>query len=347
MPVDIAKIEATILDQHQQLSFSGVILLEENKKIVLAKEFGMANKAEAIPNKIDTKFGIASGAKIFTAVAICQLIEKGLLHFDTRLKDCLPIDFPQFDPAVTVGQLLSHTSGIPDYFDEEVMSDFAALWKERPMYEIRSPRDFLPMFQNQPMKFAPGTSWAYNNAGFIVLGLIIEQLSGRAFPEYIQTNIFDVCGMGDSGYYALDMLPGNTAYGYIQTNSGDWKTNFYSIPVVGGPDGGVFVSAPDILKFWENLFSYKLLSPTITETLLGKQAETGIEGAEGISFTYGYGIWRREKAGELLSYYIEGEDPGVRFIATVYPGTQIRLVVVGNTVEATSLMQRCIRIALS
>lgn len=343
MAINLAELEAIISEQHAQKPFSGVISIRENGNIVFAQGYGLANKTEAIPNTPSTKFGMASGAKIFTGIGICQLVQQGLLTFDTRLKDCLPISFPQFDPAITVHHLLTHSSGIPDYFDEEVMDDFAALWKERPMYEIRTPSDFLPMFANQPMKFAPGERWSYSNAGFIVLGLIVEQLSGLSFPRYVETHIFAPCAMNDSGYFAMDRLPTGTAYGYIEDGNGGWKTNFYAVPIVGGPDGGAFTTAPDMAKFWDALLSNRLLSEPITNKMLTPQLAA--EG-EGEGTYYGYGVWIARKDEAVTGYFVVGEDPGVALFSGVYPDKKIQVTIIGNTVEATWPIQARVVAAL-
>ena len=223
--------------------------MQEHGQTVFGQGYGFANRAESIPNTLHTRFGMASGCKIFTGVAICQLVEKGLLAFDARLKDCLDIAFPTFDPNITVHHLLTHSSGIPDYFDEEVMEDFEALWHHRPMYNVRTPRDFLPMFQHERMKFAPGEQFSYSNAGFIVLGLIVEQQTAMRFPAYVETSIF----------------------------------------------------APHI----------------------------GVENARRHT-VYGYGVWMTQKAG-AVSYYVIGEDPGARFLSTVYPEQGLLITVMGNT----------------
>ena len=119
MAIDIAKLDESIARQNDKMPFSGVVLVREKGKTVFAKGYGFANRAESIPNTINTRFGMASGAKTFTAVAICQLVERKLISFDTRLRDCRGISFPEFDPAITVHHLLTHSSGMPDYFDEE------------------------------------------------------------------------------------------------------------------------------------------------------------------------------------------------------------------------------------
>ena len=168
---------------------SGVFLYKENGLEVLDGCYGYANRAEQRLILMNTRFGIASGCKLFTAIAICQLVEHGKLTFATKLQDCLAIELPYFDKAITIHHLLTHTAGIPDYFDEEVMDDFEELWINQPMYLMRNLSDFLPLFQNHPMKLAVGERFHYNNAGYILLGLIIENISGLRFEDYITQNI--------------------------------------------------------------------------------------------------------------------------------------------------------------
>ncbi|MCR2806559.1 beta-lactamase family protein [Paenibacillus sp. SCIV0701] len=161
-----------IIEQYNgtaDVPFSGAIRVQAMGQIV-EKGIGSANRSERIPNRPDTRFGIASGCKIFTAAAICQLAEQGKLRFDDRLLDLVSADFPHFDPGVTVHHLLTHSSGVPDYFDEDVMDDFSELWRAVPSYAMQTPSDLLPLFQNGAMKFSPGETFAYCNSGFILLG---------------------------------------------------------------------------------------------------------------------------------------------------------------------------------
>ena len=184
-----------IIEEFRQHSFSGAVLVtDENDNIVWNGAFGYSNRADQIPNQADTRFGIASGCKLFTAIAVCQLIEQGKLSLDSKLSDCL--DIPRLILAGDYRfHLLSHSSGIPDYFDEEVMDDFEDLWKTIPMYTLRNGRDFLPLFQDERMKFQPGERFHYNNAGFVVLGLIVEQHAGMPFRDYVQQFVLEPCGM--------------------------------------------------------------------------------------------------------------------------------------------------------
>lgn len=135
-----------------RVNFSGSVFVEDKDKVLVNINFGYANRSDQLENNSTTRFGIASGCKLFTAIAICQLVEAEKISFDSKLSDFRNIDFKNFDDKVTVHHLLSHTSGIPDYFDEDIMDDFEELWVNNPMYQIRNLKDFLPMFQNNPMK---------------------------------------------------------------------------------------------------------------------------------------------------------------------------------------------------
>lgn len=311
--------------------FSGVVSLRRGDEIIFEQAYGLAIRAESIPNRIDTRFQIASGCKIFTAVAICQLMEQGKFSPDTLLTDCLDLSFPQFDPDITVQHLLTHTAGIPDYFDEAVMDDYAALWQHRPMYNIRRPADFLPLFQDQPMQSKPGTTFAYNNAGFIILGLIIEQQTGTGFTTYVHDHVFEPCAMRDSGYFAADQLPPRTALSYLENQDGAWRSNIYAVPIIGGPDGGAYTTAADMARFWQALRAHTLLSSHDTATLLTPQVATH----EKAPFEqYGYGVWIGTTGTGTTRWFVEGSDPGVAFRSSVYPQHNLTLTVLGNTGSA-------------
>jgi len=272
---------------------------------------------------------MASGSKTFTAVAVCQLVERGCFDFDTALRDCLDIEFPHFDPKVTVHHLLTHTSGIPDYFDEELMDDFEALWLERSCYSMRGPKDFLPMFQSEPMKLPPGERFSYSNAGFIVLGLLIEQHSGMSFADYVSQNVLERAGMADSAYFAADRLPGRTALSYI-VEEDSWRTNIYAVPIIGQPDGGAYTTAPDMARFWDTLAEGRLLEPALVERMLTAHASAKSKD----DLYYGYGVWIEKRGDTLERFYALGCDPGVTFISAVFPGKNLQATVIGNSDDA-------------
>ncbi|ALC92347.1 penicillin-binding protein [Bacillus sp. FJAT-18017] len=315
----------SISDIQSNNKFSGTVLVKANENVLADISFGYANRSEQIKNNANTRYGIASGCKLFTAIAVCQLVEMGKLSFDMKLKDCLDIDFSNFDSDITIHHLLTHTSGIPDYFDEEVMDDFEELWVSNPMYKIRSLKNFLPLFQDMPMKFKAGERFSYNNAGYILLGLIIEKASQLDFAEYIQEHIFKKAGMEGAGYFEFDALPPNTAVGYIDYPDGTWKTNIYSLPVKGGSDGGAYVTVVDMVKLWETLMSNGLLSKDYTQLLLNPYVQVGDE-----DHFYGLGVWIEKKGTDILKYHVMGYDPGVSFHSAFYPENSSTVVVCSN-----------------
>jgi CubicO group peptidase (beta-lactamase class C family) len=331
MNIPSERIEEAITRERSAEPFSGVVSLRRGDAIVFERAYGAALRAESIPNQIDTRFQIASGCKIFTSVAICQLIERGALAPTTLLADCVDVPFPQFDPRITIHQLLTHTSGIPDYFNEAVMTDYAALWQSQPMYAMRRPADFLPLFQNQPMLSAPGVTFSYNNAGFVILGLIIEQCTATHFTDYVADQIFRVCGMHDSGYFAADQLPSRTACAYIENADGTWRSNIYAVPIIGGADGGAYTTAADMARFWQALSEHTLLGSAIANKLITPQVAT--QQAAPYSH-YGYGVWIESGANGIRKYFVEGSDPGVAFRSSIYPEQKITLTLLGNTGRA-------------
>ncbi|MGN4443601.1 serine hydrolase domain-containing protein [Bacillus cereus group sp. MYBK79-1] len=319
------QIDSIVKEMHRHIDFSGVILVKEEKGLVYEEAFGYANRNECINNTPQTRFGIASGCKIFTAIGICQLVEKGGINFQTKLKECLSIKFPNFNEDITIHHLLTHSSGIPDYFDESIMDNFEDLWKQTPMYLLKNLKDFLPLFQNRNMMFAPGSKFHYNNAGFIILGLIIEEQTGLKFTEYIEKSIFNPIGMNDSGYFSLDKLPRYTALGYIKDEiNQNWRTNAYSIPIIGGSDGGAFITAPDMLKFWKALFNFEIISHEYTNILLTSHIQVNK------NQSYGYGIWIETRENKIFKYHVMGYDPGVSFRSAVYPDLGITVVIPSN-----------------
>ena len=175
--------------------FRGNLLVTQNGKVIVKCEQGYADLPNKRLNSKHTRFASASAGKVFVAVAIQALIEKGVVDFSDTLGQLLPIDVYQIDPESTVEQLLTHTSGIPDYFDEQVMDEYEQLWKDFPNYKIRKNADLLPLFIDKPMQYSRGTKFSYNNSGYVVLALIIEQLTQKPIDTYLSEVIFNPCHM--------------------------------------------------------------------------------------------------------------------------------------------------------
>jgi CubicO group peptidase (beta-lactamase class C family) len=288
MKLDLQQMADCIERQTEPEPFSGVVYLTKGDEVLFEKGYGFAIRSESIRNKVNTRFQMASGCKVFTSVAICQLVERGELGFDTLLSECVDVALPNYAPDITIHHLLTHSSGITSYFEEDVDPDYEALWQDLPMYKVRGPRDFLPLFQGKSMKFSPGKRFDYNDGGYILLGLVIESITGMNFSAYIKERVFKPAGMEDSGYFPTDQLPERTAYAYIKKADGTWRTNFFAVPIVGAPDGGAYTTAPDMARFWRALTGKRLLNAETTELLLEAQIATSWKSPH---THYGYGVW--------------------------------------------------------
>jgi CubicO group peptidase (beta-lactamase class C family) len=332
MRLDNGQIDLVVREQHARQPFSGVVQVRMGGDVVFADGFGFANRADAILNTVSTRFGTASGTKTFTAIAVCQLIEAGKLSSNTRLADVVDRDFPRFDPSVTIHHLLTHTSGVPDYFDEEELdaqSDFGDVFGDLPVYRVRVPSDLLPLFQNEAMKFKPGQRFSYSNGGYVLLGLAIEAAGGMAYADYVDQHVFTRAGMTDSGFFEMNDLPSNTALGYLD----DGRTNIYEVPIKGMPDGGAFVTAPDMSLFWNSLFGHRLLGSEMTATLLSPHAAADPGGDE--ERHYGYGLLMASKDGAVSRYTSTGADPGVAYVSARFVPEDVELTILGNTESDT------------
>ena len=253
-----------------------------------------------------TKFGTASAGKAFVAVAIMKLIEEGELTLKSKIGILLDFDLKQIDPAITVEQLLSHTSGIPDYFDESAADNYAALFYNYPNYKIRSSRSLLPLFIDKSMIYPKGERFQYNNTGYAVLGMIIESVTGKPFDEYLHQVVFAPLGMDGTGYYELDRLPANCANAYIHDHvRGGYYTNIYSIDVKGTGAGGAFSCVGDIRCFWQGL---------MVGAVIRKETFADMIKPTALTPEYGYGFWLRLNGKKIIPWFT-GSDPGVSFIS--------------------------------
>ncbi len=311
----VAGISIEELDRRiRATGFSGVVSYARSGEATSSSlEFGYADRGHRVPNTALTRFAMASGSKAFTAVAVGMLIQEGRIALGARLEECIGSRHFHFGSKITVGQLLNHTSGIPDYFSEESETDFAALWRTRPCYTMTSTRDYLPLFESAAMKATPGRDFLYCNAGFVLLGLVVEEATGRDFRDVIAQRILLPCGMARTGYFAMDALPDDTALGYLDQDERDRRTNIFAVPSIGGPDGGAFSTAGDLRLFWTSLLAGRLLGQDLLPLFLSPSVQ--VTEREG-DWHYGYGFWlKRERTGWVVS--IEGRDPGASMISRV------------------------------
>jgi len=308
--------------------FRGNICIMRKGKLLYQRSGGYADLVNEIPNTLQTRFASASAGKVFVAVGILQLIQESRITFSSTLGELLDIDLYDIDRDVTVRQLLNHTSGVPDYFDESVMEEYEDLWRDYPNYKIRRNSDLFPLFLHKSMMYPKGSRFQYNNSGYVLLAAIIEAVTGQPFDRYLQTHVFDVCGMKDTGYFELDRLPARCANNYIYCDDTDsYRTNIYSVDVKGTGAGGAFITVQDIVNFWTGLMEGKLLSPELVEQMTSKQSGDGEDDEEGY---YGFGMWIINTSEGRDIPYFQGCDPGVSFLSEYNPNLGILSVLVSN-----------------
>ncbi len=330
-------LNAAIEEQNRKNTYNGVITIYAHGQVIFNHAYGYANRSELIPNRLNTRFGIASGGKIFTAAAIGRLVQEGKLSFDTPVVGIVSAEFPSLSDKVLVRHLINHTSGIADYFDEEELDDYEAFWLDKPVYTMKQARDFLPLMTGQPAKFPPGEKFAYNNGAFILAGLVVEKISGMVFQDYIETNVFGPAYMRASGYFRTDQLPQHTALGYI--DDGDsWRSNIFAIPIRGHGDGGPYTTTADMNRFWSAFFGKRYFKDEVLQTMLTPQIKVSEDGV----FQYGLGCWISD-AMPARAYYVVGEDPGVEFYSGYFPDVDLQITLTANANGALWDMVKIIR----
>jgi CubicO group peptidase (beta-lactamase class C family) len=194
---------------------------------------------------------------------------------------------------------------------------------------MRNVQDFLPLFEDKPMKGEPGQGFMYSDSGFILLGLAVEDVTGQDFRAFVAERIFGPCVMMRSGYFAMDALPEKCALGYLSPDPADVRTNIYSVPVIGGSDGGAFTTAEDMRRFWSALLSGRLLKP---ETVGRMIAHPVLVRAEWPDLFYGYGVWLRQRP-EGWIVALEGGDPGVALESMVWIDHGVVATVLSNVTD--------------
>jgi len=252
--------------------FSGVVVLAKDGQPVLERAYGFADPAKAVKNRVDTKFNLGSINKVFTQVAIAQLAEAGKLQLGDTVRKHLP-DYPSpVADKITIEQLVEFRSGLGDFFGPEFLA--------APPAKLRKLSDYLPLFVNKPLLFEPGTEQRYSNAGYIVLGLIVERVSGQSYYDYVREHIFTPAGMKDTDSYQIDEKVANRATPVT-------KRGELQMPGRGSSAGGGYSTAHDLLRFSKALSENKLLPPKWTDWVFhGPEHNLGVAGgAPGINAT--------------------------------------------------------------
>lgn len=326
--IDADRLDATIAAWVGERDLAGTVLLTHAGRTVFEGCYGPADRACDAPVTPRTRFGTASVTKMVTAVTVVDLVRRGLLPgLDRPVVGLLP---PDRRPStlrddVTVHHLLSHTSGIADYCEEDEdhpdhVADYAALWETRPSYRMERPADFLPLFGDRPPDRPPGVRYAYSNAGYVLLGLLVEDAAGRPFADVVRDHVLHPAGMSDSGFLRLDEAHPDVAVGYSPRPSpaAPWRSNLSSVPVVGGGDGGLMATARDLDRFLTAYDDGTLLGE-MRDVVLHPHAE--IDGARGVHGGYGVYLFPDGRFGH------DGGDPGVEAVVARWPGDGTNLVV--------------------
>jgi CubicO group peptidase (beta-lactamase class C family) len=251
--IDVAaKADAQAAAYFQQDRFQGSVLVAKGGKILLSKGYGMANEEHEVPNKGNTKFRLGSITKQFTAVSILQLQEKGKLNVQDSITKYIP-NSPEAWKPVTIHHLLSHTGGVPSYTS---MAEYGKRMRE----DSSKPLEFIARFKDKPLDFAPGSKHAYSNSGYFLLGVIIEQVSGKSYEQYLRENIFDKVDMQDSGYDWDYKILKNRATGYDRDADGKHRNAPYLDMGQPYAAGSLYSTVEDLYRWDRALYTEKVLS---------------------------------------------------------------------------------------
>ena len=302
--------------------FSGAVLITHNGTPVFKNAYGQACKRYDVPNKIDTKFNLGSMNKMFTGVAIAQLAQEGKLSFSDKVGKYLP-DYPNKEVAekVTIHQLLTHTSGLGDYWEEL----FDSKW-----WEVKTVQQYADLFADKPLEFEPGAKFSYSNAGPIVLGLIIEKITGQSYYDYVGEHIYKPAGMINSGCFEVDRDEPNLAIGYTHRNydgSSDpdhWRNNLFLHAIKGGPAGGGYSTVEDLVRFAEALQNHVLLNKEYTDMVTTGKVSMGPPDA-----MYAY-LFGDEKENGQRFFGHSGGAPGINAVLSIFPESGYVVAVLAN-----------------
>jgi len=272
---------AAVRDKLQQQTaadrFSGAVLIAKDGRPVFSQAYGLANRERGIANTLQTRFRIGSMNKMFTAVAALQLVQAGKLNLDAPLETYLP-DYPNKDLAskVTIRQLLTHTGGTGDIFGPEF---------EAHRLDVRTLDDYVKLYGRRAPEFEPGSRFEYSNYGFILLGVVIQRVSGQSYYDYVRKHVYGPAGMTSTGSEPENEPDAKRSIGYTDV-AGKLQPNTDMLPYRGTSAGGGFSTVPDLLRFANALQEHKLLDAPNTQMLTaGKVAMPGT----GNSYAFGFG----------------------------------------------------------
>jgi D-alanyl-D-alanine carboxypeptidase len=294
--------------------FAGAVLIAKHGKVVFSEAYGLADREHKTPNTLKTRFRIGSMNKMFTAVSILQLAQAQKLQLSDRVGKYLT-DYPNKDVAskVTIHQLLTHTGGTGDIFGPEF---------EAHRRELRTLQDYVNLYGNRAPKFEPGSRWEYSNYGFILLGAIIEKVSGQRYYDYVCEHVYGPAGMTSTASEPEDKAVSNRSVGYTKMDSAAWAPNTDTLPYRGSSAGGGYSTVEDLARFAEALEGHKLLDALYTEMLT-----TGKPGTPDNSYAYGF---EDRMANGARCFGHGGGAPGMNGDLRICPGPGYVIAVLAN-----------------
>jgi CubicO group peptidase (beta-lactamase class C family) len=307
------------LARHER--FSGVVRVERHGEVELAAAFGFAHRGFGVPNRVDTRFGIASGTKGFTATTVVSLVADGTLSLATTARSLLGDDLPLVADDVTVEHLLAHRSGIGDYLDEDVHLDVNEHVLTVAPHEVATTEQYLPTLDGYPTKFAAGTKFSYCNGGYVVLALLAERATGTPFADLVHARVCEPAGMRATAFLRSDELDGSVAVGYLAPEGEGDRTNVFHLPVRGSGDGGIFTTVDDVHRFWTAFDAGRLVPETAVQEMTAPRS-TAPDGDR-----YGLGFWL---LAERDVVFLTGSDAGVSFHSVHDREREVTYTVVSN-----------------
>jgi D-alanyl-D-alanine carboxypeptidase len=314
LPALIEAIDARAASRTAKDQFSGAILLAQNGRVLFQKAYGLADRARHEPNRLDTQFRFGSMAKMFTAVAVMQLVEKGKIDLEAPIGRYLP-DYPNQETAtkVTVANLLSHSGGTGDIFGPEF---------DRRKASLRSTKDYVDLYGNRAPEFAPGSRQSYSNYGFILLGRIVEQVSGLGYDDYIQRNIFTPVGMASTGNRPESEVLPRRAVVYMGSGA-RLKSAEDTLPLNGTAAGGGYATVGDFNRFVGGLTSHRLLGRETLQKLI----DGGVKLADGQFAGFDFGGTMGD-AGRFIGH--GGGAPGMSGSLQHFLNSGVTVIVLAN-----------------
>ncbi len=296
--------------------FAGAVLLAKNGAPVFTGAYGMADREKKIPNTLNTKFRIGSMNKMFTAVSIMQLVQAGKINLSDPVGKYLT-DYPNKDVAtkVTIQQLLTHTGGTGDFFGPQF---------DAHRLELKTLQDYIKLYGERGPQFEPGSRWEYSNYGFLMLGVIVERVSGKNYYDYVSENIYKIAGMTSTGSLPEDQDMPDRSIGYTQFGGKGLQPNTDTLPYRGTSAGGGYCTVSDFLRFANALTNHKLLNAQNTDLLTTGKVDT----PRGDKYAFGF---MDNGAGTATRHFGHGGGaPGMNGDLQIFPQSGYVIVVLSN-----------------